>query len=309
VLAGEMLMILCVKKLSKLFIFTALSAPVAGAWAQTSNSSTSTSNTPPGSSVAVIPQKSLRQKLADQYSFSYYNWTAGPALDGNWDSTKSIKNQTAQIEAFHLLRAGYRINPNIDVGTQLRYDQLFTSRSADGQVIDGKDYQFLNPRFYVRSRNVIDNKLINMSFQGALEVPTTDTDKNIRKMTGAIMLQQGITFKVPSQKWSLSLGAIELFRHYQIKNKARNKATYVLYPTVSYNFTPVWGTQSYIQYTRNQKIGSEFHDSVRDLSDYFRVGATYTPNDWLQIYVPIQMFLYQPQMRTASLGLEISAGL
>lgn len=278
------------------------------------------------SSKAALPKsnKSVAQKKTDTLKairekavFSYYGSFTGPGISmKDTGATPTAGEERDVLNIYHQIRAGAKLSKVDSVGTILRYntDMAVYDQQDKNSKLSPTKSGMLNPRLYYRRNNVVDNKLVNLQLEVRADIPTEKVWKD-RSLITAMGFGQNFTIKT-SPAWNVGIAMAETYYIYDNKNnKAEGQSRpnarmrYALSPSLAYNFNDQIALSTYAWLDSQSYVGRKMTKRNSYNDDYVRVGPSISPNSHLNFFPCVQVFTSNAQMRTTSVGFEMSASL
>lgn len=297
----------------RLLAVVALTCATSSAFAQSSSKTA----LPKSNKSVAQKKKSTLDTLREKAVFSYYGSITGPGVNlRDMGATQTAKEERDVVSIFHQVRAGVRLSPVDSAGTILRYstDMAMYDLNDKNNKLSPTQSGMLNPRLYYRRNNVVENKAVNLQLEMRADIPTEKAWKD-RSLITALGFGQNFTIKT-APAWNVGLSLAETYYLYDNKNnkaegqsKPNPRMRYGIAPSLAYNFNDQIALSSYAWLDSQSYVGRKMTKRNSYNDDYVRVGPSISPNSHLNFFPCVQVFTSNAQLRTTTVGFEMSASL
>lgn len=233
-----------------------------------------------------MPQKSLKRKLLEDTSFSYYYQLLGPTVAGGFNETYNVFQEgAAPIQSFQAMNLRHQINMNWSVGASLAFSDGYGKDVVTKEgFVNSAATEFYNARAYV-GIHPIRTRFVNIYPTLMYEAPTSSLSRQQNMKYGGVVAAN-FAVNLPSYKWSTGLLS-QYYRTYY-KNNVQQQPGYdpvniqttifTMSPYLSYRFNDSWMLGSLATFDWDQR-GAQTGSSQwnNNLPDRFRITGTYFP--------------------------------
>ncbi len=257
---------------------------------------------------ATLRRPELLDRLRERIHVSYWATFNGPGVGRAVDQGVDGEGEVDGTGTFQMLWTGLRLNRSHAIGVLNRFSQDFSYLSSAGERVPSGQ-SLLDPRLYWRQSGLVDNRAVNFTHEVRIESPVTERASRAGRRT-AFQSVSTFAFKPASPRWSPGiLGAASLF----LNHKDPTFLNLAGGPYVTYSMSPKWSLYAWTMFDADQlfsaPLGTLDGMGPGSDTDLLRVGPMYAPLPTLQIYPCVEVTLFNPQMRTTSFALELSAQL
>ncbi len=233
-----------------------------------------------------MPQKSLKRKLMEDTSFSYYYQLLGPTVAGGFNETYNVFQEgAAPIQSFQAMNLRHQIDSNWSVGASLAFSDGYGKDVVTKEgYVNSAATEFYNARAYV-GIHPIRTRFVNIYPTLMYEAPTSSLSRQQNMKYGGVAAAN-FAANLPSYKWSTGL-LTQYYRTYY-NNNVQQKPGYDpvniqttifnVSPYLSYRFNDAWmlgGLATFDWDQRGNQTGSSKWNN--NLPDRFRITGTYFP--------------------------------
>ena len=250
-----------------------------------------------------VSKKNTLQKIREKTQLLYWSMLFGPGFNSKPNQTLNGDGEATQGGLFHMLWTGYKLNDRDAIGVLSRFSQDFKT-VENGEVLNGT-FEMRDPRLYWRRSNWIDNSILNYTHEARVEIPTTARAREEQRNT---VLQSVHIFNFKPKNKNLSIGIFNAVTHTWNKDDS-SFLNFATGPYATYTLNPKWSIYAWTWFDVDHRLTSPFGSFDYADADYLRIGPMYSPVPNVQLYPCVQVYTFNPQWNTSTVGFELSAQL